>query len=259
MSSTQTSFLDSLTAAARENPLAAALIGGGALWLLAGSDRVRSLAGSATAAASPLLDTSVQRLRQAAPRFESGSDWQSTNQRNENAWRGAGESLREVKSSASEAMSGMADAARQGVAYARENLGKVGEAFPEDALTKAQSSFADVVERQPLVIGAVGLAIGAAIAGAFRASDLENEWAGELSARTKADLSARAGAVAQSVREASDTLRAEFGDAGSEALDRLRQSGGDALEAAKEAARGPQEKSVDQKETSVDQTATLVR
>ena len=33
MSSTQNSFVDSAVAAARENPVAAALIGGGALWL----------------------------------------------------------------------------------------------------------------------------------------------------------------------------------------------------------------------------------
>ena len=66
---------------------------------------------------------------------------------------------------------------------------------------RVQSTFSDLLERQPLVLGAIGLAVGAAIAGAFSASDLENGSMGELSDNVKEDLNARAGAVSQSVRE----------------------------------------------------------
>jgi hypothetical protein len=45
----------------------------------------------------------------------------------------------------------------------------------KEAFTKAQSSLTDLLERQPFVLGAVGLAIGAAVAGAFRISDVENK------------------------------------------------------------------------------------
>ena len=38
---TQTGFLDGLTSAARDNPVAAALIGGGALWLLMDNDKLK--------------------------------------------------------------------------------------------------------------------------------------------------------------------------------------------------------------------------
>ena len=43
MSSTQSGFVDNLVEAARENPLAAALIAGGAFWLLAGNESLKRL------------------------------------------------------------------------------------------------------------------------------------------------------------------------------------------------------------------------
>jgi hypothetical protein len=138
-------------------------------------------------------------------------------------------------------MSGAADKIRdrldEGVAYARENLGKRGPG--KESLAKAQSSLADMLERQPLVLGAIGLAIGATVAGAFQTSDLENEWIGDLSDDVKADLNTRAGAVSQSLREASDTLNAELGDTGAEAIDRVKQAGMDAADAAREKVKSP--------------------
>jgi hypothetical protein len=155
-----------------------------------------------------------------------------------------GETLREAGSAASDAMSGAADKMRdrfgEGVAYARENLGNLANPLPgKEAFTKAQSSLAEVLERQPLVLGVVGLAIGAAVAGAFQSSDLENEWIGELSDDVKTNLNTRAGAVSQSLREASDTLKAELSDTGAEAVDRVKQAGMDAADAAREKMKSP--------------------
>ena len=51
-------FLDNLKEAVGENPLSAALIGGGALWLLFGNERLKSAAASVSAAtARPLADS----------------------------------------------------------------------------------------------------------------------------------------------------------------------------------------------------------
>jgi hypothetical protein len=58
----------------------------------------------------------------------------------------------------------------------------------KETLAQAQSTLSDLLERQPLVLGALGLAVGAAVAGAIKASDLENEWVGEFSDNVKADL-----------------------------------------------------------------------
>lgn len=243
MSDTQSGFFDSLVSAVRDNPLAAALIGGGAFWLLVGNDKLKSVANSATAAASPMVD-GARNLRAATSGLQrTAAPPTAPEMDHEESFR-VGETLREAGSAASDAMSGAADKMRdrfgEGVAYARENLGNLANPLPgKEAFTKAQSSLAEVLERQPLVLGVVGLAIGAAVAGAFQSSDLENEWIGELSDDVKTNLNMRAGAVSQSLREASDTLKAELSDTGAEAVDRVKQAGMDAADAAREKMKSP--------------------
>lgn len=241
MSGTPSSFVDGLTAAVRENPLAAALIGGGALWLLIGNDKLKNAASSLTAAAAPLADAGMRGQRAAASKFEDGynSVRDRTSRMQDEASRGFGETVPNAKSAASDAMSDVADTMSdrfdEGVTGAREVWERLGRAVPKrETLAQAQSSLSDLLERQPLVLGAVGLAIGATVAGALAKSSLEDGWVGDLSDSLKADLSTRAGAVSQSVREASDTLKAEFEDAGAEYVDRVKQAGRDAMDAARE-------------------------
>ena len=241
MSGTPSSFVDGLTAAVRENPLAAALIGGGALWLLIGNDKLKNAASSLTAAAAPLADAGMRGQRAAASKFEDGynSVRDRTSRMQDEASRGFGETVRNARSAASDVMSDVADTMSdrfdEGVTGAREVWERLGRAVPKrETLAQAQSSLSDLLERQPLVLGAVGLAIGATVAGALAKSSLEDGWVGDLSDSLKADLSTRAGAVSQSVREASDTLKAEFEDAGAEYVDRVKQAGRDAMDAARE-------------------------
>ena len=241
MSGTPSSFVDGLTAAVRENPLAAALIGGGALWLLIGNDKLKNAASSLTAAAAPLADAGMRGQRAAASKFEDSynSVRDRTSRMQDEASRGFGETVRNARSAASDVMSDVADTMSdrfdEGVTGAREVWERLGGAVPKrETLAQAQSSLSDLLERQPLVLGAVGLAIGATVAGALAKSSLEDGWVGDLSDSLKADLSTRAGAVSQSVREASDTLKAEFEDAGAEYVDRVKQAGRDAMDAARE-------------------------
>jgi hypothetical protein len=85
----------------------------------------------------------------------------------------------------------------------------------------------------------VGIAIGAAGAGAFRASEIENKYVGEVSDDVKADLNRRAGAISQALREASDTVVAEISDTSAEVLDRVKQTGMDAMAAARAEVKSP--------------------
>jgi len=241
MRDSQGSFLDGLTAAARENPLAAALVGGGALWLLIGSDKLRNAAGSVTSAAAPLADIGTRAQRSAASGWDetSGSVRHRASQMQDQAAHSINDTVRNARTAASDAMSGAAETMNErldeGMAGAREMFDRLGQALPKkETLKQAQSSLSDLLERQPLVLGAVGLVIGATVAGALAKSSLEDEWVGDLSDGLKADLKERAGAVSQSVQEASDTLKAEFADAGAEYADRVQQAGRDAFDASRE-------------------------
>jgi hypothetical protein len=239
MSSTQAGFFDNLVAAVRENPVAAALIGGGAFWLLVGDEKLKSAAHSVTAATSPVVENGARTLQAATSSIKRTTAPPTAPEMVHEAAFGAGETLRDAGSAASDAMSTVANKARErldeGLAYAGGSFAKLGNALPgKEGFTKAQSSLANAFERQPLVLGAIGLAIGAAVAGALKTSGLENEWVGEISDDVKADLNTRAGAVSQSLQETSDTLKAELRDTGAEALDRLKQAGTDAADAARE-------------------------
>ncbi len=236
MSSKQTGFFDNLVAAVRENPLAGALIGGGAVWLMGGDEKLKSAARSAMAAASPMVDVAARNVRAATSELRATAAPPTAPEMDHDGFAArSGDTTSQISDAISGAASKIKDRFEDGAAYARENLGQPGK----EAFIKAQSSLADMLERQPLVLGVVGLAIGAAIAGAFQPSDKENEWIGELSDDVKADLNTRAGAVSQVVREGSDTLKGVLSDTATEAVDRVTQAGMDVAAAAREKVNSP--------------------
>lgn len=238
MSETSGNFMDGLRTAARDNPLAAALIGGGALWLLIGNDRLKRAARSAGIAAAPVADLAARGQHAVASTVEAGYDAirDRTSRAQEEISQGTREAARSTRTAASETVTetlkGRFD---EGVATAQETWqGLTGTLPGKEVLTQAASSLADLFERQPLVLGAVGIAIGATVAGALANSDLEDELVGEFSNGLKSDLAARADNISRSAREAGDTLKSEFADAGMEYIDRIKQAGRGAIDAASE-------------------------
>ncbi len=238
MSRTTTGFFDALIDAARQNPLAAALIGGGAVWLLAGDKRLKTAANSVAEVVAPVAGMVSRSPNSAASAIKQTVAPPTAPEMDHERSFEMGETLRGATAAASDTVSGAADNIKDrfdgGVAFAQEKFGKLANALPDkEAIDSVRSSLADVLERQPLVLGVLGIAIGAAVAGAFRLSDVENQYLGQASDDVKADLDRRAGAVSQAMREASDTVVAEVSDTGSEALDRIKQAGLDATKAAR--------------------------
>ena len=111
MSSTQAGFFDNLVAAVRENPVAAALIGGGAFWLLVGDEKLKSAAHSVTAATSPVVDNGTRTLQAAASSIKRTTAPPTAPELDHEAAFGAGETLRDAGSAASDAMSAAANKA----------------------------------------------------------------------------------------------------------------------------------------------------
>lgn len=164
MTITQAAFVGSLKTAARENPLAAGLIAGGALWFLIGNERLKTAVSSAATAASSTIDQSTNTLR-AAGSLKTTSAPPTAPEMDHDGHSGIEQTFRQAKSSASSAASGateaISDAADSikdrfddGIAYAREGFDRMSKSLPDGhTLELARSSLSNMLDRQPLVLG----------------------------------------------------------------------------------------------------------
>ena len=170
-------FIRDLGNAARKNPLSAALIGMGVLWLFTGGrpveraedfvrrtgfDRIAGGAGNAFEAARSS--------------FRSGAD--STGEQVTSAKHALREGGAGALDSATRFRRDHADAASD---YARSIPGAGAEMFDT-----ARSNLTELFRTQPLALGAIGLAIGAGIAAALPSSEVETAYFGETSDTVKA-------------------------------------------------------------------------
>lgn len=140
-------------------------------------------------------------------------------------------------------------AARRKALQMRRNVGRT--------MRKGADTSADFYDRQPLVIGALALAIGAAIGGALPRTRTENDYMGDTrddlfaqAERIFQDEKAKAARVAQSVKdEAADIAQETKADLNSGAPD-----GKSALDAVGDIAKGAGKRVVDKaKSTAKDE------
>lgn len=175
-------FVRDLGEAARNNPVSAALIGMGAIWLLTSrSERGAEL----------IKRSGIDRLPDAA----------------REAWEGASSSIRSGTRNIREAADGATDTIRRRGDEAVERMTGTGERLvraatdyagdlPDRAgslLDEAKDSLTELFKSQPLAIGAAGIAIGAAIAASFPTTETEAEYLGEGSEFIKQKASEIAG------------------------------------------------------------------
>jgi len=233
-------FLNRLVASAQENPFAATLIAGGVVWGLMGNRPFVRAAQAARDAAAPAIDNtsgrfSAEPLSRLNDGPASGAAGPGLRERAASA---VSENVTRWKDAATDAAQSAKDAAQDGWSGVRDRVADLPDPRPAMAASydEARTMLGDVLERQPLVLGVMGIGIGAAIASAFKATATEREVMGSASDAVRADLSSRADAVGNKLRQGADTLKAELSDSGTEALDRLKQTGSSAVDAVRQKA-----------------------
>jgi Protein of unknown function (DUF3618) len=193
-------MLANLQGQVRDNPMALALVGSGLAWLMMGSG------GQTQGAAAPYVVRTPAAPYPAAEGGTSGA-WREDTARTwgEDASRagteagsaagsgsGSGSSVAEMAQGASEAFS----SARGAVGDGLEAAGVRAQRFAHDLRSagsdavggvrhsatgvghQARDTFLDVLEREPLVIGAIGVAVGAALGAFLPATEVERRHLG---------------------------------------------------------------------------------
>jgi hypothetical protein len=207
-------MLGNLKTQVRENPLALAMVGSGLAWLMMGSgpggtnglpnrnalsgDRQsgRPMAGSNTYGANTSNSTS----------FGSGGSASAGTGFRASA-SALGEKVSETAGELSESAARTMHDLRDGAADSLSHASQAGA----DAAARAKSTFFDALDREPLVLGALGVAVGAAIGAMLPTTSVEREYLGDASSK------AREGA----------------GELVAEGIDKAREVGSDAYRAAR--------------------------
>ena len=199
-------FIQDLGDAVRKNPLSAALIGMGVLWLFSGSRPVER-------AGDFVRNTGLDRIPDAAG----------------TAYEAARSAVRSGTDAIGEHVASAKDAARDGAAGAFDNAARYGRDYADTAseyvtsmpgtgteiFNTVRSNLSDVFRAQPLALGAIGIAIGAGIAAALPATELETDYLGETS----------------------DTVKAKAAELAAEQTDRVTKVAENVVEAVTEEAR----------------------
>lgn len=149
-------FVNSLGKAVRENPLPSALIGMGLIWLFTGAK---------TPSRSDVVDAAVGGVSEFGGRL--------------------GESSRTLNASVADALVTAGNGVRDGGAAiaqkTSDGLSSLSGAFDSQFFSTARSNIADLLQRQPLMLGAIGLAIGAGVAASLPTTETEVEILGKAS------------------------------------------------------------------------------
>ena len=194
-----TDFARDLGDAMRRNPVSAALIGMGIIWMFSG--RLAGLSGEAA------RRTRLDRIPDAA-----GEAFEAAGSMVRSGARAMGDSVGSIAGTVQDSAATVVEKATQ---FGRDQTEAVSDyakslpGFGADMIGEARSSLAELFRTQPLALGAIGLAIGAGIAAALPATELEAEYLGESADTLKekarqfaSDQVSRAGAAAENAVKA---------------------------------------------------------
>ena len=230
-------FFDNLTQAVQDNPISAALIGMGTLWLLAGGSST-SLLGKGEKSIIRSRDPVVSSGQDAdwlrpsvAPDNANAMATGSVGSRIDGVARNATTVLaeaaavvhRSASESASQAVNSVSSTYDAGLANTSKALQSA-----RYRLSGMQQIVADTFEQQPLLLGAIGLAVGAGIAAALPGTAAENRLMGDTSEVVKSqvkgfvdDKSRQAEVVARDIIQNVSTVPDAAGPALRDVTDKL--------------------------------------
>ncbi len=191
--------LRNLKTQVRDNPLALALIGGGLAWLFAGPTARDQL--------------SHQTSRHAS---HGGTGGQSVGGRATNASHTLGQAGHSMSSATRNAASGVGQAASsatgavgdawQGATHAVADGASATADAARHYAGSASSGFSELLEREPLVVGALGVAVGAALGALMPTTRLEEKNLGPLAEKAREETAALAKQAASTAQRAVDAV-----------------------------------------------------
>jgi hypothetical protein len=208
------SFTDTLSEAVQANPMSAALIGMGVLWLFAGGSNTslfgggnrRSLLGPAAHGVrnmgSAAAETGTRAVSSVAGSLRNAA--QSASAAASQLADTVADSSTRIASTAGDAFSSAFDTSKTAASRAAD-VGAAGGAYLQESagqwVSTVRHGLADAIEQQPLWLGAIGLVIGAGMAASVPATDFEKKVIGDAGEAVKDQL-VQAASQAREVAEA---------------------------------------------------------
>jgi hypothetical protein len=226
-------FVSALQDAVRENPISAALIGMGVLWLFTGGSSTSLFGGGGrksifrshsepVSGAVSDVGSSVRRLAASGAEAASqvaGAVRQASGAVGDAASR-TGAQAADALSTAYGAATDIAAQSTDAIANATSTTATAAQKTAAQWGSTVQQNLSDLFERQPLVVGAVGLAIGAGIAASIRTTEAEKRTFGNASDFVRDTMT-------QKVAEAKEMADAALKEANAQGL--TPEAGGEAL------------------------------
>ena len=188
MSNTQAGdFVNELQDAIRQNPVSAALIGMGVLWMFTGGAKITAAAALLSPAARATatgIGGGLQASANAAGAATEGLR-SAASQAADTVRETVADVAATVGHTASQAYDSTIGAVTDSASEIKDNFRDGSRAATSMAGT-LQGNLKDTFERQPLLLGAIGLALGVGMAAAVPPTQLETEYAGDAAEKVTA-------------------------------------------------------------------------
>jgi len=213
-------FMSGLQDAVRQNPVSAALIGMGVLWMFTGGARITAAAAllsPAVRATGTGIASGLQNSADAAGAASEGLR-AATSRVAGTVRETIADAAATVGNTASRAYDTAKDAVTDKASELKGNLHD-GSGAATGMTSMLQGNLKDTFERQPLLLGAIGLALGAGMAAAVPPTHLETEYAGDAAEKVTAQVKDFASAQVERVSAAAErTLKAVKDEAEAQGL-----------------------------------------